>query len=186
MSQNIAEVFSNFSQKLNRFNKSSSTERVVPSSKNSYYEEKMREREERLHFSVISTYKIFRAPFAALGERSDRAVSIDKDEQNLLKAYNIYKSCMDINKGNQEEIGATYIKSLEIYSPLSDKAIYTQGGQFIYLLAWLYFEQKCQEFVPFFSENENHYSLCFTKFDNFDFDSHEREIFEIIKMEFYS
>ena len=143
MAQNIAEVFSTFSQKLNRFNKSQDAQRVVPPSKNSYYEEKLRERGERLKASVVSTYKIYRAPFEALGEQSDRAASLDRDEQNLLKAYNLFKSCMEIDKEKQDEIGQTYIKNVEIASPLSDKASYTSGGQFIYLLAWLYFEQNC-------------------------------------------
>ena len=187
MAQNIAEVFSNFSQKLNRFNKSSSTERVVPPSKNSYYEEKLRERGEKLRSSVISTYKIFRAPFEALGDQSDRAASLDRDEQSLLKAYNLYKSCMDIDKENQDEIGATYIKNVELYSPLADKASYTQGGQFIYLLCWLYFEQNCQEFMPFYKETEGHCVLCFVSSESFTFDDpHEKEIFELVKAEFYS
>lgn len=186
MQQNIAEVFSNFSQKLARFNKSSDSERVVVPSKDSYYEEKLRERGERLRSSVVSTYKIYRAPFEALGKSSDRASSLDKDEQNLLKAYNLYKSCMDIDKENQDEIGATHIKSVEIASPLSDKASYTTGGQFVYLCAWLFFEQKCEEFIPFFTETENHHTLAFAKADSFSFDSHDKEIFEIIKAEFYS
>lgn len=186
MSQNIQEVFSTFSQKLARFNKSSQTERTIPPSKDSYYEEKLRERGERLRTSVVSTYKIFRAPYEALGKSSDRAASLDRDEQNLLKAYNLYKSCMDIDKENQDEIGATHIKSVEIYSPLADKASYTGGGQFIYLLCWLYFEQGCAEYLPFFAEAGNHCSLCFAPADSVQLDPHEKEIFEIIRAEFYS
>ena len=187
MQQNIAEVFSNFSQKLARFNKSPDAQRVVSPSKNSYYEEKLRERGEKLRSSVMQTYKIFRSPFEALGEQSDRAASIDRDEQNLLKAYNLYKSCMDIDKENQDEVGQTHIKNVELYSPLADKASYTQGGQFIYLLCWLYFEQNCQEFMPFFKETESHCVLCFTESENFQFsDPHEKEIFELVKTEFYS
>ena len=186
MSQNFQDVLSSFSQKLSRFNKSSSAQRVVQPSKDSYYEEKLRERGERLHASVVSTYKIYRSPFESLGGQSDRAASLDKDEQNLLKAYNLYKACMDIDKENQDEIGATHIKTVELYSPLADKASYTSGGQFIYLLCWLFFEQDCQEYIPFFNENENHHSLAFAKSDSFSFDAHDREIFEIIKAEFYS
>ena len=189
MPQNIAEVFSNFSQKLALFNKSPDAVRT-PSpekAKNEYYEERLRERGEKLRASVVSTYKIYKSPFEALGEASDRAASIERDEQNLLKAYNLYKSCMDIDKENQDEIGATHIKSVEIASPLSEKASYTQGGQFVYLFAWLYFEQNQQEFFPFFAENENHHALCFTSAEKFQFsDQHDKEIFEIIKAEFYS
>lgn len=187
MSQNIQDVLSSFSQKLARFNKSPDAQRVVAPSKDSYYEEKIRERAERLRNSVVSTYKIYRAPFEALGEKSDRAASLDRDEQALLKAYNLYKSCMEIDKGNQDEIGATHIKNVELYSPLADKATYTSGGQFIYLLCWLYFEQNCQEFLPFFKDFENHFVLCFSPSENFQFeDGHEKEIFELVKAEFYS
>ena len=189
MAQNITDVLSAFSQKLNRFNKSPDAVRLPSQerAKTEYLEEKLRERAERLRSSVVSTYKIYRAPFEALGEKSDRAVSLDRDEQALLKAYNLYKSCMDIDKENQDEIGATHIKNVDLYSPLADKASYTTGGQFIYLLCWLYFEQNCQEFLPFFNENESHFVLCFSPTDGFQFaDPHEKEIFELVKSEFYS
>ncbi len=189
MSQNIQDVLSSFSQKLSRFNKSPDSVRVSSQqrAKTEYLEEKIRERADRLRSSVVSTYKIYRAPLEALGEKSDRAASIDRDEQALLKAYNLYKSCMDIDKENQDEIGATHIKNVELYSPLADKASYTTGGQFIYLLCWLYFEQNCQEFMPFFKEIESHFVLCFSRSDGFQFaDPHEKEIFELVKSEFYS
>ena len=186
MSQNIQDVLSSFSQKLSRFNKATDSQRVVPVSKNSYYEEKLRERGERLTVSVVATYKIYRAPFEALGEHSDRAASIDRDEQALLKAYNLYKSCMEIDAENRDDIAQTYVRSVDIASPLADKASYTTGGQFIYLVAWLYLEQNCQEFMPFFEERENHYRLLFSRADSFSFDAHDKEIFEVIKGEFYS
>ena len=188
MPQNIAEVFSNFSQKFARFSEAKDAKRVksLEEEKKTYYEEKMRERGEKLLASVVATYKIYKSPFEALGEGSERAASIDHDEQNLLKAYNLYKSCMEIDKENQDEIGATHIKSVEIFSPLAEKAVYTQGGQFVYLMAWLYFEQNQQEYFPFFDENENHHTLQFAPPAQFQFDVHEKEIFEIIKREFYS
>jgi hypothetical protein len=186
MSQNIAEVFSNFSKKFTRFNNSPDAKRIVPPSKDSYYEEKIREMGDKLRLSAVSTYKIYRSPFEALGQDSERALSIDRDEQNLLKAYNLYKSCMDIDKANQDEIGATHIKNVEIASPLADKASYTQGGQFIYLLCWLYFEQNKQDFFPFFYDSENHHVISFSPSSKFQFtDSREKEIFEIIRTEFY-
>lgn len=189
MSQNIAEVLSRFSQKLARFSKSPDAERVVPLSKDSYYAERLRERGERLREAVVATYKIYRAPIEALGERSDRAASLDKDERNLLKAYNLYKSCMEIDKENQDEIGATYIRSVEIASPLADKAAYTSGGQLVYLIAWLFFEQRSEEYVPYFEESGSHgahFSLAFARADSFSFDARDKEILDIIRAEFYS
>ncbi len=189
MGQNIQDVLSSFSKKLSRFNNSQNSVRLSSPerAKTEYLEEKLRERAERLRSSVISTYKIYRAPFEALGEKSDRAASLDRDEQALLKAYNLYKSCMDIDKENQDEIGTTHIRNVELYSPLADKASYTTGGQFVYLLCWLYFEQNCQEFLPFLKDIDNHFVLCFSRTEGFQFaDSHEKEIFELVKSEFYS
>ncbi|MBQ0051669.1 MAG: hypothetical protein KBT11_06330 [Treponema sp.] len=186
MAQNISEVFSNFSQKLNRFNKSSSTERTVQPTKDEYYQEKIREKSERFKLGVVSTYRLYRAPFEALGQNSDRAASLDRDEQMLLKAYNLFKSVMDIDKENQDEVGSTFISAVEIASPLTQKASYTDGGQFIYLMAWLYFEQGCSEYMPLFKNEDGKNSLCFVKSGNFHFEVHDKEIFDIIEAEFYS
>ena len=189
MAQNIQDVLSAFSKKLNRFNKAEDAQRILPPSKDAYYEEKLRERGERLKSSVVSTYKIYKSPFEALGQSSDRAASLDRDEQALLKAYNLYKSCMDIDKENQDSndcVGQTYIKNVEIASPLSDKASYTNGGQFIYLMAWLFFEQNCQDYIPFFKEKDNHHSLSFSLSPDFSMENHDKEILDIIKAEFYS
>ncbi len=41
--------------------------------------------------------------------------------------------------------------------------------------------------MPFFKEDENHKNLCFAPSESFDFsDPREKEIFEIVKSEFYS
>lgn len=123
MAQNIAEVFSNFSQKLARFNKSPDAVRT-PSpekAKTSYYEEKLREQGEKLRLSVCATYKIYRAPFEALGEQSDRAASIDRDELSLLKAYNLFKSCMDIDKENRLD---SYQKCGDFFADFGQGKIY--------------------------------------------------------------
>ncbi len=184
----IGEVFSNFSQKLKEFTSSGQSERTVQPDKNAVLQQRIKERGERLKSSVVSTYKIYKAPFEALGENSDRAAGIDRDEQSLLKAANLYKAVMDIKAEgeNEDEVSTTFINRVEIASPLTQKASLTSGGQFIYLLCWLYFEQNFREYIPMFAEKDRNYSLVFVKAENFEFEGNEKEIFGIIEKEFYS
>jgi len=182
---NIGDALSSFSQKFGRFKKSEG-ERVVEVRDDEKLQRQIRERMERFEASCTATYKVFKSPFEALGEQSDRAASIDRDEQALLKAYNLYKGVMDVQNTDEDETGATYISRIEISSPLKEKASYTSGGQFIYLLCWLYFEQNCQEYMPFFTEKENVYSLNFVKAENYEFEGHDKEIFSFIERTFYS
>ena len=186
MPTNISEVFSNFNKKLKRFNSADESDRAVIKNKSSVtFTTQAEEREEKLRMSVVANYRIYRSPFETLGTDSERAASVDRDEQFLLKAYNLYKSAMDLNVMNQDEIGSTYINDVEIFSPLGSKAVYTNGGQFIYLCAWLWFEQNSKEYRPFFNSSK-HNLLKFVKSQKFEFENHDKEIFNIIEAEFYS
>ncbi len=185
MANTLSQAVSSFSQKFSRFRKSPGAERTVPQSENEVIQRQLRERIQRLTASVAATYRIYKSPFEALGKNSDRAAGIDRDEQQLLKAYNLYKSVLDIQKEDEEGDG-TFISRVEIATPLKDKAGYTSGGQFIYLVCWLHFEQGMSEFIPFFTEKDGAYSLAFARNENFEFEEHDKEIFEIIRQEFYS
>lgn len=186
MSSYISEAFSKFSDRLKRFNDADSdSRRIIKKNSNDFAGENLKERSERLKNNVVSTYKIYKSPFEALGTDSVRAANIDSDETLLFKAYNLYKSAMDLNLLNQDEIGATYIKDVEIFSPLAQKPAYTSGGQFVYLFAWLYFEKNCREYFPFFDGEGNSARLRFSRDEKKSFDIHEAEIFRIIEDEFY-
>lgn len=185
MNTNISEVFSRFSKKLKRFNDSPDSKIERKPTENSFLQETIKEKSERLRKNVAATYKIYKSPFETLGADSNRAASIDADEQFLLKAYNLFKSVMDLNLENQDEIGATYIKDVEIFSPLAQKSVYVSGGQFVYLRAWLCFEKKCAEYAPFFEEGNGKIRLRFEKSGNFKASRSEQEILRIIKDEFY-
>jgi hypothetical protein len=191
MQENIQDAINLFSQKLKRFKKSGQTERIKTPGENAYLQEQIRERAERLRAGVVQTYRIYKAPFEALGKNSDRAAGIDRDEQALLEAYNLYSQVMEINGEGEEEQDkkpekTTYISRLELKSPLTEKAGYVSGGQFIYLLMWLYFEQNCQKYMPLFAEKDGNCNLIFVKAANYSFESHDKEIFEIVRQEFYS
>jgi len=154
------------------------------------------ERNEKLKKAVVATYKIYKSPFEALGAKSSRADAIVKDEESLYDASKIYKACMDIqneiNGDEKKQIAQTYIKTLEIHSPLSEKSCYTSGGQMVYLTAWLFFEKNASEFYPFFTQIGGtpespaiHYILDFVKLDEATIDEHDLEILNCIKNEFY-
>lgn len=200
--KNIQEALSSFSKSLRRFAQSGRAEPELELSESRMLQEQIRERAERLRAGVVQTYRIYKSPFEALGKNSSRAASIDADEQALLRAYNLYKQAMDLNsydamsgKASSSSVAAndadgtnpTFISKIEITSPLAQKASYTAGGQFIYLLSWLCLEQNCREYTPFFAEKDsNTFSLCFAKTDAFELKGNDREIFEIIRQEFYS
>lgn len=189
MQDNIQDALSIFSKKLKRFTKSSQTQPNLPKKENQYLQEQIRERTLRLKTSVVQTYRIYKSPYEALGKNSDRAANIDKDEQELLEAYNLYCGVMDLNgeeEKNDNQRKNTYISKIEIHSPLTQKGGYVSGGQFIYLLMWLYFEQNCQKYLPVFMEKDSGWTLAFVKSENYSFEEHDKEIFEIVKQEFYS
>lgn len=186
MKENIFDSITNFTQKFKRFSESSGTVRNVQTNKDSLIQSELIERQERFFAAVTGTYRIYKSPFEALGKDSERAKSLDNDEQSLLKAYNLYKKVFDINNEAKEEIGATYISKTEICSPLTQKTNYTDGGQFIYLILWLFFEKKAQDFLPSFVKENGRTSLIFLPFSESLLAQTEREIFNIVKEEFYS
>lgn len=185
----LSDAVSSFSQKFKRFNQAGNTERTAVLNQDQRLQQQIREREERLRTGAVQTYRIYKAPFEALGKNSERAAGIDRDEKALLDAYNLYKGVMEVSVAKSEEgeeVCTTYISSIEIASPLTQKASYTSGGQFVYLCMWLYFEQNCQEYRPVFYETEKGWSLNFVKESDYSADAHDRELFEVIRQEFYS
>ena len=191
----ITESLSAFSEKLKRFNDAGKTDRTVKPAENQQLQRQIRDREERLKSTVIATYKNYKAPFEAMGQLSDRAKSMDQDERSLLKAYNLFSGTMNLNENGEDGKSAgsegagtetTFISRIEILTPLTQKSAYTTGGQFIYLMMWLYFEKNCREYFPYFSEREKGWELCFKSPANFLFEGREKEVFEIVKSEFYS
>ena len=184
MEQKLTDAINSFSQKFSRFKKSGKTERVTEPTPDRRLQQQIRESGERFKMSVVQTYKIYRSPFEALGKDSTRAQSIDRDEQLLLKAWELYAGMLDFAKEKSDE--QTFVSRVEVKSPLAQKASYTDGGQFIYLMMWLYFEKNCQTYMPFFEEDGESVRLNFCPAEKFEFDNHDREIFELVKTEFYS
>ena len=185
MAENLFNAMEKFRSKFKKFSQSDKQNRVQNKSENSILQEQINERTKRFEETVILTYKIYKSPLEELGLQSERAKSLEKDESALFKAYSLFKGVIELN-GKPEEIGATFISKVNLVSPLTQKATYTQGGQFIYLWLWLFFEKKCQDFVPVFIEKEGTFELSFVPFEEYSFSVHDKEIFAVVKQKFYS
>lgn len=186
MADNIQDAISAFSEKLKKISGFSEAVLKKNVSEDKILEEKIRHSAQVLRANVANTYRIYKSPFAALGKNSSRAASIEADEQALFEAYSLFEGAMELNKRAGEKNGGTHISKVEISSPLAQKSCYTSGGQFIWLFLWLYFEKNCREYFPYFSEREKGWELCFKSPANFLFEGREKEVFEIVKSEFYS
>ena len=186
MADNIQDAILAFSDKLKRFSGFSEGNFKKNLSEDQILEEKIRHSAQVFRDNVVNTYRIYKSPFAALGKNSSQAASIEADEQALFEAYTLFAGAMELNKKSGEKNSGTHISKVEISSPLTQKASYTSGGQFIWLFLWLYFEKNCREYFPYFCEREKGWELCFKSSANFLLEGREKEVFEIVKCEFYS
>lgn len=184
MEQKLSEAISNFSKKLARFSSQPEQERRPVHTSDEKLQVQINEREDRMKAAVLATYKIYKSPFEALGKDSNRAKIIDEDEQNLLRAYNLYKAVCAANSEKSDE--HTFLKNIEISTPLAEKYAYTTGGQFVYLLTWLFYEQNAKEFIPeFFETQDGKFVLKFYPAEKYEFDAKTKETAGIIKENFY-
>lgn len=133
-----------------RFANSTSPAMKLPETKtqSDYISTLIMEKDSSFSLEVVSKYAQYREPFKTLGEDSAAARRIALDERYLLAAYKLFKAA----KQAEAEIGKgiTFIKDTSITSPLAARSEYTTGGEFVYLKAWLMFEQKAIDYVPQF------------------------------------
>lgn len=162
--ERIQDALAALSQRLVRFRQSGAKEPLPSSLKqqDSYINTLIMERNEAFSVEVASKYAQYKEPFKTLGEDSIAARRIAADERHLLAAYNLFKTA----KQAEEEIGKgiTYLKDTNITSPLSARAEYTTGEEFVYLRAYLMFEQLVTDYVPQFEPcQDGSFILTFVK-----------------------
>lgn len=182
MSESISDVFSNFAKKLSRFNQSGQ-EFQKRKTEDDYLQDKINAGEAGRKQAVSKTYKIYKDPFGTLGKTSDRARAIYDDEQNLLKAYNLFKAVSEACSSKSDK--ETFVSSFEIESPLTKKTSYIVNGNFIYLICWLQFEENICDFVPVLEEKNNSYKLRFYSVENYRFENNDSEVIRMVKEIFY-
>ncbi len=184
MSEKIYKVIKKFSDKFSKFKNAEEKSRNETMPQNKKIQRLITENEERFVHNIIATYKLYKSPFDVLGKNSSRAVEIDRDQQNLVKIYELYKQIFFVSKEKSDE--DTFVVNIDFQTPLATKYNYTEGLQFIYLYAWLIYEKNMNDFVPYFEKNEhNFFKLKFMPLEEYEFNIQEKQILEVIKREFY-
>ena len=183
----VAEAFNQFIHKFERSPQAIDKSKPRIIHENDIIQKKIQIREQDYNASIVAEYSKYLNPYKTLGKNSPIAASIDCDEQNLLRAYNLFKAVREANSS----IGDinTFIKLTDIHSPLTSKDCYTTGGQFIYLQCWLIFAQNIKDFVPeLVSQEENMqtvFTLQFSPFKTFAFSYQDKEVMGAVQEAFY-
>jgi hypothetical protein len=180
---NVAQAFSAFSKKLSRSSQASDGEKLSVFHEDAVLQKKVSLADESYRLSVISAYKKYMNPYKALGKNSAEAKALAVDEENLLKAYNVFKAVLEANKTQGD--GETFVELSEVKSPLTAKPCYTDGGQFIYMQCWLIFEQGIKDYIPeLVLKNQgvdSTWHLEFTPLKTYRFDYQDKEVMAIIE-----
>lgn len=178
----LRDALSALSERLARFSQAGGREPLPPLEKqrDDYIGKLIMERDESFSVVVASKYAQYKEPFKTLGEDSIVARRIAADERYLLAAYNLFKAA----KETEDEVGKgiTYLKDTRIISPLAARAEYTTGEEFVYLRAYLVFEQLVTDYAPQFEQvRDGSFVLTFVKPTAVRETYKTREIFAAIK-----
>ncbi len=183
----IKKAISEFSEKLKNYNNATEEGKIYrkpEQSAETRLETLMAEKDFAFRKKVISTYRKYRFPLKALGEKSIEAQEIAGDQKSLEACYMLYKALQEANA--KDGLDGTYLKS-ELVTPLTKKEKYTLGDDFIYLICYLHFELKLADLVPFFERKEDgSFSLKFINAENAKFSALQKDIMTVIKSTFYS
>lgn len=184
--KSIWKAFSDFSKKFERFQKSENSTRI-DSNQNLNLQNLINENENSKKTAVLNSFKNYEIPYTK---------EIEEDENSLLKAYEIFKATLEINKKFADE--KTFLMDFKLASPITKKANYIYGGEFIYLQLWFRLCKKIKDFVPILKKvsfdfadkisdekklgekSAENFVLSFVSSDDFEFDSKQKEIVQIV------
>ncbi len=185
--KSISKAFSDFSKKFERFKNSENSVRLENQNKNSTLQNLVNENENSKKQAILNSFKLYEIPFTK---------EIEDDEESLLKAYEIFKATLEINKNFADE--KTFLSDFKISSPITKKSNYIFGGQFVYLQLWFRICKKIQDFVPILKKsssgfadknfdekfaagkNAESFELSFVPFDDFEFSLKQKEIVQVV------
>lgn len=141
--------------------------------------------EEEFKLAVAGNYRKYRFPYKTLGEKSAEADSLSCDEERILAAYNLYKAVREANASFG--VYETRIADDVIRTPLTAMEAYTTGDEFVYLQAWLYFEKRARDFIPYMylQDGGSSYILRFAETSGYRWNYKDKEVFAIIQAAFY-
>ena len=141
--------------------------------------------EEEFKLAVAGNYRKYRFPYKTLGEKSAEADSLICDEERILSAYNLFKAVREANASFASH--ETKIIDDVISCPLTQMEQYTTGDEFVYLQAWLYFEKRSRDFIPYMYllGDGSTYIIRFMPASSYRWNYKDKEAFAIIQAAFY-
>ncbi len=179
----VAQAFRNFSSIFTRSTQAQDDSALNIDRDDELLQKKINSREQEYMRAILSSYAKYMNPYRALGKNSREAAVISGDEDNLLRAYNLFKAVNEANRkiGDSE----TFINIGFVESPLTSKQAYTSGGEFIYLQCWLIYEQGARDFIPVIEEVEERMvitnRLRFVPLRTFSFSFQDREVIRAVE-----
>lgn len=135
----VKQVINRFSKKFTRANANSpeNLEQVNPVSQLHNAQEKIQEYEDLRIQSIKKQFTDFMTPITQ---------EIEQDEQNLVKAYNLYCQLQELNSTAGDSL--THLRDFSLTSPLCKKVEYTSGDLFLYLKIWFLIVTPDAKYVP--------------------------------------
>ena len=169
----ISQTLLDFSKKLNDFSERGGvriTQADSESGKLTKLQNQINQQEEEKMAQLRSQFQEFTMPVTQ---------DIEKDEEDLLKAYNLFCQLKELNEtaGDRQ----THLKSLALSSPICHKSEYTSEGnnRFAYLRLWFLTTTPDTAYVPEITPNENgSFSLDFTELELWQPTTLEKEIMQ--------
>ena len=171
--KSISQTLQDFTQKLEEFSQSGgiiiqNTDSETQRLKN--LQDTINQQEEERKQTLRSQFQEFVMPVTQ---------DIEEDEENLLKAYNLFCQINELNETSGDH--QTHLKSLCLSSPLCHKSEYTaeESKRFAFLRLWFISKNPDAAFVPEITADENGmFALEFTELELWQPGSFEKEIMQ--------
>lgn len=137
--KSVQQVINRFSKKFTRANANSPEilDQVNPVYQLHGAQEQIQEYENQRIQSIKKQFADFMTPITQ---------EIEQDEQNLVKAYNLYCQLEELNSTAGDSL--THLRDFSLASPLCKKIEYTSGELFLYLKIWFLTVTPDAKYVP--------------------------------------
>ena len=161
-----------FSKKFDKLSDADKEQLEIPESKEKKLQDEINRQEEEREAELRRRFSDFIEP---------RTQDIEKDEEDLLKAYELYCALNELCEAAAKEGSTARPRSLELTSPLCRRDDYTLGDEMAFLRLWFLQKNPETDVVPEFIRNENgQFFLDFTERELWTPEGLEKELLRIL------
>lgn len=168
MANKFSDTMLAFSKQFSKFKNSGREEPVKSETPNHKLQKQIDNFESDRKTRIERQYDSYKNPVSQ---------QIEGDEENLIKAYNLFKGALDLNSASGDE--RTHLESLRVASPLTQKSEYITGSAFCFLRLWFLEAHADATHVPVVAKHNENYFIEFIPKDEYQFTSMEKEIMQI-------